>query len=375
MNNYDIIIIGGGLAGLATAAHLIEHKKNPRILVYDALEIGKGASAVPGGMVNPITGQRANVAWRAESGMQLLEQRLKILSTFEKRQLHLENGVLRPAIDEELSHNFRKAFKQGRWPKDWVIWMSPEEVTKKHPLLKSSYGALFLSKGKVIDTPAYLEAYKNYLSKQGVDIETGGPYQLEYDGQWVLDNRSKAFSAPRAVIATGYKSRENKFWTDLPLNSVKGQLAVYECSRPVDTLPAVSAYGYIAPLVEQKLVVGSTYEHHFHDDSPDKQSARLLDQKLEELLPELYSHCKSVQQWSGIRATTPDRLPIVGHHPEHEHLFIYAGLGSKGLLYSEVVGKMLADHLLTGQAIPKEISLYRFSKYRELRRQALEAQG
>ncbi len=370
MQTFDVIIVGGGLAGLATAAHLIESKKDLKVLVYDAREIGQGASGVPGGMVNPVTGQKANVVWRAETSMQLLEQRIDLISSHAIEQLSLNNGVLRPAIDEKLSQNFRSAMKYGRWPKGWVEWVNANDTAAKHPHLKKASGSIFVRKGKVIQTPAYLQAYKIFLEKLGVVFETGGPYQLNKENGWTLDNGSTFFTAPVAVITSGHKSRENKYWNELPLSSVKGQLAVYTCDEPVDSLPAVSAYGYIAPVDRNTLAVGSTYEHHYSDEGPDEEGAGLLDQKLEELLPGLYPKCRLTDQWSGIRATTPDRLPIVGQHPEHERLFVFAGLGSKGLLYSEFIGKILAEHLLTGLKLPKDISLYRFSKFRDLREAA-----
>ena len=372
MKTFDVIIIGGGLAGLSTAAHLIEKDKNLKVLIFDALEIGQGASGVPGGIVNPVTGRRANVLWKAESSMQMLEQRLNMLSPQSETPLHLETGVLRPAIDEELSKNFRRAIKHGRWPKGWIEWLQPDKTAEKHPYLKKTSGALFIPRGKVVQTPAYLQTYQSYLQKQGVTFLTGGPYQLNQEKQWTLDTGTEIFSAPIAVVTAGYKSRENKYWTDLPLSAIKGQVAIYECSRPVDMLPVVSAYGYVAPIDRYRLVVGSTYEHHYQETSPDKQGGDFLDQKLSDLVPDLYAHCKRTDLWSGIRAATPDRRPLAGNHPAHSSLYVLAGLGSKGLLYSEITGKILADHLLSHQKIPKDISLYRFSKYREMREAARE---
>ncbi|MBP3192931.1 NAD(P)/FAD-dependent oxidoreductase [Natronogracilivirga saccharolytica] len=372
MEKFDVIVIGGGLAGLATAAQLIEKNKKLRILVHEAREVGQGASGVPGAMVNPATGQRARIAWNAESCMHMLEERLKRVSAYTDEKLWTRNGVLRPAIDEALSENFRNALKRSRWPKGWVEWLQPDAVSGLVPRLKDQSGGLFIRKGMVVQTPEYLNACVRYLQEQGVQFQYGGPYQLERERNWTLTSFKKQATAPTVILTAGYKSRENKYWNELPLNSVKGQLAIYECQENVSDLPAISAYGYIAPISRNRLVVGSTYEHHFHDENPDDQGAGLLDQKLNELLPDLYTKCRRIGQWSGIRATTPDRIPLVGEHYSEKGLYIFAGLGSKGLLYSECIAAGLAEHLIRGEKLPKELSLFRFSKLRDLREQAAE---
>lgn len=372
MKTFDVIIAGAGLAGLATAAQLLDKNNKLKILVYDAKQIGEGASGVPSGMVNPATGQKARIVWKAENCFQMLEERLKILSLNSETSLYLGNGILRPAIDEELAENFKASMNKKHWPKSWLEWLDPETVRKRVPYLKENSGALFIKRGKTVQTPEYLHSYARFLKKSGVSFVMGGPYSLQYDGNWILDNGKAICSAPVLLFTTGFKARENKFWGELPVNSVKGQLAIYRCSVNIEKLPAISAYGYIAPIDHQYIAVGSTYEHHFEDEIPDTHGAALLDQKLEELMPGLYPKCQRVGLWSGIRATTPDRLPIVGEHYEHKKLFVYTGLGSKGLLYSEYVASLLADHILNSSPLPFDISLYRFSKIQELRDQEIE---
>ncbi len=372
MKKFDVIIAGGGLAGLATAAQLVEKNKNLKVLVYEAKQIGEGASGVPAGMVNPATGQRARMVWNAEACFRMLEKRLEQLSALSNTILKYQNGVLRPAIDENLAENFRLSLKNTNWPKGWVEWLEPKQIQQLIPQLKENSGGLFIKKGKVVRTPEYLNAYVRYLEDSGVTFVFGGPYAIDNREGWTLKNRKNAFNAPFLVMATGHKAKENKLWSDLPLNAVKGQLAIYHCPETVSHLPAVSAYGYLAPIDDHKIAVGSTYEHHFHDENPDSQGAGLLDQKLQEMLPGLYPKCQRIGQWSGIRVTTPDRLPVAGEHFERKGLYIFTGLGSKGLLYSEFIASHLAMHITEKKELPYEISLYRFSRMEELREKARE---
>lgn len=372
MKHFDVIITGAGLAGLATAAHLVEQNPGLRLLICDSSNIASGASGVPGAMVNPLTGRRANKVWQAEHAMELLEARLERLTALSDLPLSLNNGILRPAIDEQLAHNFRKALERNTWTPDWVEWVSAETVRKRIPYLKENSGALWIKKGKVLQSAEYLQAYTKYLKKAGVEFRFGGPYKMEQRKNWVLDYRHERIAANKVIVTAGYRSRENRYWVQLPMNSVKGQLAVYRCKERVDHLPAISAYGYIAPVTTHQLVVGSTYEHHFDDQHPDHRGAGQLDQRFEELLRPLYEKSERIGQWSGIRATTADRLPLAGMHPEFENLYVVAGLGSKGVILSEKTAMHMAAHVLEGTALPEEISLYRLAEMRKLRSEAAE---
>lgn len=372
MKQYDVIVLGAGLAGLSTAAHLIEREKSIRILVFDPNKTGAGASSVPAGMVNPATGQNARIAWEADTCLQMLKHRIDSLSPFAPEPLFNNKGVMRPAIDEKLNQRFRTAFMENKWPKGVAEWLSPEEVKLRVPYLKSSSGALYLKKGMVVRTPAYLNAYVAYLKEKGVDFHFGGGYNLHEEKPWRVETKTLSFSAPVVILAAGYKSRHHRYWSKLPLHSVKGQLAIYQCSEEVHQMPAVSAYGYIASVESGKIVVGSTYEHHFENEHPDFQAAHFLDHKFKELMPDLYKKSKRTSLWSGIRATTPDRLPATGEHPTKKGLYIYAGLGSKGLLFSEYIAFLLARHLTQKEALPEELSLYRFSRIRAIKERFLK---
>ncbi|MDZ7681128.1 MAG: FAD-dependent oxidoreductase [Fodinibius sp.] len=91
---------------------------------------------------------------------------------------------------------------------------------------------------------------------------------------------------------------------------------------------------------EHTFVQGSTYEHDFEHLDPDTQGEQYLRKRLHRTLPELEKKVTTVDQWAGVRTSTPNYKPILGQHPVHSNMHLFGGLGSKGLLY----GKFLADH-------------------------------
>jgi len=73
-------------------------------------------------------------------------------------------------------------------------------------------------------------------------------------------------------------------------------------------------------------------------------------------------------QWAGVRASTPDKMPIIGPHKTVKNLYLLAGLGSKGLLYSAYLADMLIQNI-TGSSkesesgiIAEEVHIKRYYK-------------
>jgi glycine/D-amino acid oxidase-like deaminating enzyme len=63
--------------------------------------------------------------------------------------------------------------------------------------------------------------------------------------------------------------------------------------------------------------------------------------------------------WASVRASTPNRKPYLGAHPTISNCYVFAGLGSKGLLYSSLGARYLANHLINDESLPNELKVQR----------------
>ena len=109
------------------------------------------------------------------------------------------------------------------------------------------------------------------------------------------------------------------------------------------------------------MILGSTYEHSFDNENPDEQGEKYIIERLSKVFPLFSDSITVLNNWAGVRASTPDRKPFLGSNSTIDNCFVFAGLGSKGLLYSSMGAKILVDHILDKIAIPAEISLNRFA--------------
>jgi len=71
-----------------------------------------------------------------------------------------------------------------------------------------------------------------------------------------------------------------------------------------------------------------------------------------EYLPSL-GKLSSLRAWTGFRAATPDKLPLIGPHAEHERLYLATGHEGLGITTSLATAKLLVDQIVKREsAIP-----------------------
>ena len=77
-------------------------------------------------------------------------------------------------------------------------------------------------------------------------------------------------------------------------------------------------------------------------------------QRAFEYLPAL-GNTSAIRSWTGFRAATPDKLPLIGPYPDDSSLFLAAGHEGLGITTSLATARLVADHLLSRKSeIPSE---------------------
>lgn len=363
MTMYDYAILGAGLAGLSVAKSLKEQDENCSIVIVDPTGIGGGASGAPIGLVNPATGRYANKSWRAEESIRKVFENFEDVEKYSPTSFFRKSGVIRPAADKKIANRMLENFRQTEWKDSWVTWLNEDEINTQYPGLHCVDGGLLIHEAATVAIPVYLKALVSYLLDSDVHFKMGSSFELiQLNDEWKLNfKKNEAFCASNLIITAGIKSSSIAPFNDLPLIAVKGQLALFENKQSFPFNQAVSALGYYASLEDSIFVAGSSYEHKFTHENTDKFGAEYVTNRLHKIIPELKETAILIKQWSGVRASTPDRMPIVGKHREYNNCFTLCGLGSKGLLYSALLGEILAESIVNNSEIPFEVNITRFS--------------
>ena len=366
MSDFYAAIFGAGISGLSMANQL--HQREKKVLLIDPFRADPEAPGPPAAMVNPSAGRKGNLVWESEKCLNAFRANIDWLSKQSGRDdLFNATGVLRPAITEELAENFKKSLEEQPWPEGWVEWLEPDQIEEVNPGIAENYGGYFIKPGLTVFVDNYLNTFRKVLTDGGVSF-SGLKTGYEFKGSdFVLTNEEgKKVTAEHVIVCAGADTPSFDEWSELGIQRVKGQVAIFEIDRELPWKHGLSALGYILRRKPNELIVGSTYEHHFDDvDITDEAYERLFG-KLERILPDISQKVKKTGQLAGVRATAPNHLPVLGRHRNNPQLTIFSALGSKGLIYSEYMASILAENLTDGADIPDELGTERI--YRRLRK-------
>jgi glycine/D-amino acid oxidase-like deaminating enzyme len=197
---------------------------------------------------------------------------------------------------------------------------------------------------------------------RGAEVRNG--YRLtgwrEADQEATLDvergGTAVQFRARHIVLALGAGYVHVPELAALLLNRVKGQAVTVARPAALPDLPALAGRGYVAPL-GGRLVLGSSFEHTFDHAGPDPAQSRSIIDKVSQMLP-LLSEADILAEQAGIRVTVPGtRLPMVGPLPGYRRVWVFTGLGSKGLMTAPLLSARLPDFLRDPDQIPSDVAV------------------
>jgi tRNA 5-methylaminomethyl-2-thiouridine biosynthesis bifunctional protein len=182
---------------------------------------------------------------------------------------------------------------------------------------------------------------------------------------WLLTDSSKKITirADKVIVAAGLASKKilNSIQIKLPLKPVRGQLSFFRI-RPDSNWAArlpraiVCGDGYCIPASrlengDMRWIVGSSFDENEADNQARYESDRFNQAQAAGLLnydEGDQSELMPDGQFVGIRCVAGDRLPIIGALPQQPGIFVATALGSRGILWSALAAKLVADQVLAG---------------------------
>lgn len=305
-----VAVVGAGLAGLAAAWNLT--CKGAKVVLFDPKGIGGGASGVSTGLLHPFPGKRATKSWRADEGMEATKELLLIAEQALGRPVASYSGVFRPAITDAQKIDF-----QANQNPD-AIWT--------HMHLPELTPGLWIEKGITVFSCSYLEGLWKACEKKGSIL--------------VRERFLSKEGFDAVVLATGAETKNFEACKHFSFRTAIGQSLLCRWKNPLPF--SLASQGYITVTEDPALCqVGSTYEH---TKEPDPKKALELIDKVALFYPPA-KEFEVLEIRSGTRIS-----PKEGHQPIaerlQENIWVFTGLGSRGMLYHALIAKELVSSIL-----------------------------
>src|SRR5216684_3333093 len=355
---YDVVIIGGGGHGLATAYYLTKEHGIRDVAVLENGAIGLGNTG------RNTTIIRSNYLW--DESARIYEHSLKLwegLSTELNFNLMLsQRGVLNLAHTESDVREGMRRVSANRLNGIDAEWLDPAAVQRFCPILNTSadarypvLGGTLQRRGGVARHDAVAWGYARAADARGVDIiencevtaiRTAGGRVVGVDtSRGAIDADTVAISAAghNSVVAAMAGLR-------LPLQSHPLQALVSEPVKPVLDCVVMSGavHVYVSQSDKGELVMGAgidafnSYAQRGSFHVIEGQMAALL-----ELFPS-FSRLRMLRSWAGIVDVAPDASPSIGKLPI-EGLYLNGGWGTGGFKATPGAGWVFA-HTIANDA-------------------------
>jgi glycine oxidase len=337
-------IVGQGVAGTLLAFELERRGADFRII-----DAGKNhSSAVAAGIMNPVVFRRLTKSWMLDDCWDLAINTYKELE--EKLGLSfLHTKSMRRLFSSEQEAGFwTEKTKRADFAKYIALYPNHDSCPK---YANNTFGCGLVKEVHNIDVKNFLHASSNYFEQHGKLTNAAADYfELQAD----LD----AGKIDGVIYCQGYQNVENPLFKNLPVQTTKGQILTVQIPD-AQSNELLNRKCFMLPLGDGLFRVGATYEWENTSLHTTDEAKNELTEKLKTLINIPF---EVVEQYAGIRPTSPDRRPILGEHPEHKNNFILNGLGTKGYLLAPWCVQHICAHILEGKSLHSEVDLNRFNK-------------
>lgn len=399
-HNSEIIILGGGVIGVACAYYLLKAGRQVRIIEQN--EIGSGSSHGNCGLacfsdIKPLCGPGLILDTLKQmihgSSSLSIKPRLApgLLYWLYKFSTHCNDKYMqqvipdRFAILDESKHLFNALLKDENLDCDWssegilllckdeqhmseyqassaalkeygmpIIPLVGVDLTRKEPAIRDDvYGGWFQGGDGFLRPDKLVAEWKDVILKQGAIIEENCKVEsININRGIVTDVKTSRghFSADKFIVAMGAWSPKFAKQLNLKIPVEPGKGYSITTSIPSSS-PKTACYfserSIVATPWRSGFRVGGLMSFSGYNNDPEKKKFQILREAANEYLKEpLGEHLK--EEWTGFRPMSCDDMPIIGWSPVHKNVMLATGHSMLGISMSPATGKLVAD-MITGR--------------------------
>ncbi|HEY1463903.1 MAG TPA: FAD-dependent oxidoreductase [Terriglobales bacterium] len=353
---YDVAIVGSGIVGAACADECA--RQGLSVAVIDRDLIGGGATAAGMGHIVVMDDSEAQFALTRYSQQLWLALRDQLPSNVEYEQ----TGTIWIAADEEEMDEVRRKERYYGQRGVPVEVLDAKKMEALEPnLRKGLAGGLLVPEDGVLYAPCAARFLLDRAQVNGARLFLGPSVTQMGEGR-VRTADEMEISAKYVVNATGANAPD--FTPEVEIKKRKGHLIITD-RYPGFVSHQLVELGYlksahsttedsvafnVQPRKTGQILIGSSRQYGAeHKDVDNHILARMI-QRAAEYMPGLGA-LLAIRVWTGFRAATPDKLPLIGPSTKDPTLYLATGHEGLGITTSLATARLLADQLLQRKSV------------------------
>ena len=348
---YDVVVVGAGIVGAACALECAQAELN--VAVVDSDMVGGGATAAGMGHIVVMDDSDAQFALTRYSQQLWQQLRPELPDDVE----YVQCGTIWVAADDEEMaevHRKRSYYNAHGVPAEVL---SSEDLERLEPnLRKGLAGGLLVPEDGVLYPPCGARFLLDEAQRHGAKVHIGSQVTQIGSGRVRMADRTE-FSAGIIVNATGAwaselthgisvkKRKGHLVITDRYSGFVRHQLVELGYLKSAHSVSADSVAFNVQPRRTGQVLIGSSRQYGAEHKEVDHEILSRMLQRAQSYMPAL-AQTSAIRVWTGFRAATPDKLPLVGPWSADSTVYLATGHEGLGITTSLATGRLLVDQLV-----------------------------
>lgn len=347
---FDVVIVGAGIVGAACADECA--REGMRVAVVDADIVSGGATAAGMGHIVVMDDSEAQFALTRMSQKLWQELRPELSDDVEYEQC----GTIWVAADEQEMADVQR--KQAYYSSRAVpvdVLDSVQLYALEPNLRKGLAGGLLVPEDAVLYPPCAARFLLERAQSRGVQAFLGKPVASMGQGTVLLADGEKlsagilvnAAGASSAALTPGIDVKKRKghlVITDRYPGFVRHQLVELGYLKSAHSLTSDSVAFNVQPRRTGQILIGSSRQYGAEHKEVDTAMMVHMLRRASEYMPGL-AKLSTIRSWTGFRAATPDKVPLIGPWPADSTVFLATGHEGLGITTSLATGRLLVDQI------------------------------
>jgi glycine/D-amino acid oxidase-like deaminating enzyme len=333
MKTVEFLIVGNGLAGTMLAFEMLEKDLDFRIV---ASPQKNRASEIAAGMFNPLVFKRLTKSWMADELLPVMKHKYRELENLLGNQFYFEKPILKPLSEQE-----KQLWIERKTDSEFSKYISSIVDESPETLLHPGSGYGIVNGSGYVNLKLFLELSDQYFRQKGVLIPANFEIKnMEPEAKYFVTENVKA---SKLIFCEGAHLSGNPFFSFIKLVPVKGEiLFIYAPGLSENYI--LNKQVFVLPVGNHHFKIGSTYEWKDLSVLPTEKGKQSIIERFEKLITVNYTIENHV---AGIRPAVSDRRPVLGVHPEFRNLFVFNGLGTKGVMLAPYFAREMVQCLIS----------------------------